>query len=273
MKKLIEKYNYFFFDLWGVIYDGKKIDNNINKILKYIHKNKKKVVIVTNSSKTRKETIKFLKKIGLNLKYINHIFTSGEFAKKSIKNLNKEAYLIDKNNTQKSRFMKSLGIRPTNNIKNARYALAISATMSDDINVISKKIKLCFKNNMKLICINSDLHLINFSKGMGFYLNDYINLGGSFRYFGKPNKDYYNFIIKKLKIQHKKDILFIGDTIYNDIVGANNIGIDTLLIKKSKLYKLKIKKFNIIKLVKKNILLPKYEMDQLNINYNFSRNY
>mgnify|MGYP001287416172 CR=1 FL=1 len=42
MKNLIKNYEYFFFDLWGVIYEGKKINRNINEIFQYIRKKKRK---------------------------------------------------------------------------------------------------------------------------------------------------------------------------------------------------------------------------------------
>ena len=32
-----------FFDLWGVVYDGKKIDKNINKVFQYIREKKRKL--------------------------------------------------------------------------------------------------------------------------------------------------------------------------------------------------------------------------------------
>ena len=62
MRALIDKYDYFFFDLWGVIYDGKKVDKTIKDIFKLIREKKKKIIIITNSSKTKSEVFNFLKK-------------------------------------------------------------------------------------------------------------------------------------------------------------------------------------------------------------------
>ena len=79
------------------------------------------------------------------------------------------------------------------------------------------------------------------------------------------NPKFYKYICSKLKIKNKKKILFIGDTIYNDIIGANNFGIDSLLVKKSKLYKFKIKNFKIINVKKKSFYYPKYSMNEIKI--------
>ena len=98
---------------------------------------------------------------------------------------------------------------------------------------------------------------------MGYFYNKYLNLGGRGEYYGKPNPKFYKFIFSKLKINTKKKILFVGDTIYNDIVGANYFGIDSLLIKKSKLYKYKMKDFKLLSYKKKNIFKPKFILNEL----------
>ena len=100
---------------------------------------------------------------------------------------------------------------------------------------------------------------------MGYYYNKYLKIGGKGEYYGKPNPKFYKYICSKLKIKNKKKILFIGDTIYNDIIGANNFGIDSLLVKKSKLYKFKIKNFKMISLKSKKFLNPKYAINDLKI--------
>jgi len=45
MKEIIKKYDYFFFDLWGVLYNGKKISKNALNILTFIHKQKKNLLL------------------------------------------------------------------------------------------------------------------------------------------------------------------------------------------------------------------------------------
>ena len=93
MKNLIKNYEYFFFDLWGVIYDGKKIYRNINEIFQYIRKKKKKIIIVSNSSKSSLEILKFLKEKKLNIHLVNNIFSSGDFAKNKLFNLKKKNFV------------------------------------------------------------------------------------------------------------------------------------------------------------------------------------
>lgn len=45
--------------------------------------------------------------------------------------------------------------------------------------------------------------------------------------FMKPNEKFYSALLKKLKINEKSEILFIGDDIEKDIEGGIQVGIDT----------------------------------------------
>lgn len=263
MKELIERYQYFFFDLWGVIYDGKGIYKNVNNILQYIKKKKKKIIIVSNSSKSKPQTLEFLKIKGLNINLINDIFTSGDFTKFEFFNSKKKFFPIDGRTKKNLQFLKRLKLNTAKNFEDTDLAIAITVNKHLDPKKIMNNLKICKKKKLKLICVNPDFKVINSYYGMGYFYNKYLNLGGRGEYYGKPNPKFYKFIFSKLKINTKKKILFIGDTIYNDIVGANYFGIDSLLIKKSKLYKYKMKDFKLLSYKKKNIFKPKFILNEL----------
>ena len=83
-----------------------------------------------------------------------------------------------------------------------------------------------------MICSNPDKTVVrgeNFMICAGLLAEYYEKIGGEVEYFGKPFKPIYeycfNFFEKK-----KKKILIIGDSLENDIKGANNLNFDSLLI-------------------------------------------
>ena len=45
--------------------------------------------------------------------------------------------------------------------------------------------------------------------------------------FEKPDKAFFDFVLKKLEVTDKKEVLIIGDSLTSDILGGNNAGIDT----------------------------------------------
>ncbi|PPR53362.1 MAG: hypothetical protein CFH11_00460, partial [Alphaproteobacteria bacterium MarineAlpha5_Bin1] len=65
---------------------------------------------------------------------------------------------------------------------------------------------------------------------MGTIAELYKNMGGEVFILGKPSCEIYEESTKKISNIDKSKILAIGDSIHHDIVGANNFGIDSLLI-------------------------------------------
>ena len=56
----------------------------------------------------------------------------------------------------------------------------------------------------------------------------------SFIRFGKPDAMMFSYAFSKARARHpqldKRDILFVGDTLETDIIGANKFGLDTVLV-------------------------------------------
>ena len=61
----------------------------------------------------------------------------------------------------------------------------------------------------------------------GLLAEYYEKIGGKVKYFGKPHKNIYEFCFK---LNEKNKILVIGDSLENDIMGANSQNLDSLLI-------------------------------------------
>lgn len=45
--------------------------------------------------------------------------------------------------------------------------------------------------------------------------------------FSKPDKNFFDYVLKKMKIEKKEECLIIGNGIYSDVAGGKNSGIDT----------------------------------------------
>ena len=65
---------------------------------------------------------------------------------------------------------------------------------------------------------------------MGTIAELYKNMGGEVFILGKPSCEIYEESTKKISNIDKSKILAVGDSIHHDIAGANNFGIDSLLI-------------------------------------------
>ncbi|MGK3736228.1 MAG: ribonucleotide monophosphatase NagD (HAD superfamily) [Bacillariaceae sp.] len=77
-------YDVFLLDMWGVMHDGIQPYNGvlevIQKLKNYNNENEKKLIILSNSSKRRSNSVKMLHKLGFNENDFDEIITSGEVA-------------------------------------------------------------------------------------------------------------------------------------------------------------------------------------------------
>ena len=65
---------------------------------------------------------------------------------------------------------------------------------------------------------------------MGTIAELYKSLGGEIFVLGKPSLDIYIESTKKIKKLDKSKVLVVGDSIYHDIKGANDFGLDSVLV-------------------------------------------
>lgn len=75
--------------------------------------------------------------------------------------------------------------------------------------------------------IDNGKYLVTTQGAIGFYYEKFF--GGKVLYFGKPFKEIFDFA-QKVSSSEKDKILMIGDTLWTDVLGAHNAGIDSALV-------------------------------------------
>ena len=80
LKSVVDHYDLFFVDLWGVVHNGIELyKDSTNALEKLLEKNKD-LVLLTNAPRPNNDVKNFLKKMGLEEKYYSKVYTSGEAA-------------------------------------------------------------------------------------------------------------------------------------------------------------------------------------------------
>ena len=79
---LVDKFDTFLLDMWGVMHDGSRpYDGVLDVVNKLRQLPEKKMIILSNSSKRRDNSVRMLKKLGFNPEVdFAQIITSGEVA-------------------------------------------------------------------------------------------------------------------------------------------------------------------------------------------------
>ena len=75
---IVDKYQLFYIDLWGVVHNGVTLHQEAIKVLKQISKKGKEYILLTNAPRPNSVVKSFLKKMGMDKEIMQHVFTSGE---------------------------------------------------------------------------------------------------------------------------------------------------------------------------------------------------
>ena len=228
LKSIVNRYDLFFIDLWGVVHNGIELYENSINVLDNLAAAKKDFILLTNAPRPNATVINFLKKMGLK-KYFENVFTSGEAAHKYlISHLGKKNFFhigpprdfdlfknIEKNNVL--------------NIEDADYFLCtgLFEDQENDLNYYKKL--LSNHTSKKMICTNPDLIVDRGEEReycAGSVAKSFEEIKGEVIYFGKPHPPVYNL---STNIINKK-VLCIGDNLNTDIKGANIQNFNSLLI-------------------------------------------
>ena len=228
LKSIVNRYDLFFIDLWGVVHNGIELYENSINVLDNLAAAKKDFVLLTNAPRPNATVINFLKKMGLK-KYFENVFTSGEAAHKYlISELGKKNFFhigpprdfdlfknIEKNNVL--------------NIEDADYFLCTGLFEDQENDLDYYKKLLSNHTSKKMICTNPDLIVDRGEEReycAGSVAKSFEEIKGEVIYFGKPHPPVYNL---STNIINKK-VLCIGDNLNTDIKGANIQNFDSLLI-------------------------------------------
>ena len=244
LSEVIDQYDLFIIDQWGVLHNGQTGYHYAIDCVENLATLQKKIIIISNSSKRKHTTIDKLPKLGFDKDNFTVVLTSGEMiwqnlytkSKDFFKKLGQKCYhLADKTKEDGLKYVNGLKYDFVENIEDADFILGCTTSPGlrtlDYVPLLEKAIQ----KNIPFICANPDYETVessteNFIICMGAVAALYKDFGGSVFIMGKPSIEIYREATKNFKKITKKRMLAIGDSIHHDIKGAENFGIDSLLI-------------------------------------------
>jgi len=237
LNKIYSSFDIFFVDLWGVIHNGVQCYSEALKALKNIKKNKK-IILISNAPRPNYDVQKFLKEINFSKSFYHLLITSGDVTRSYLKNNHKNKSFYHLGPKRDESLFSNLSLKKTS-LNKADFVICTGVNNNKDsikkYYLILKKIN---KRKLKMICANPDLIVHRGNKVeycAGSIAKLYEEMGGKVQYFGKPYKNFYEYIFNILKKKYKKNvikskILAIGDNLNTDILGANNFNVKNLFI-------------------------------------------
>lgn len=235
-----EFYDGFFLDIWGVLHDSANPYPGVIYCLQKLKTHGKKIILISNAARRYYVLEKELTRFGITKEMYDHVYTSGELTWELFKsghhpllnNLGKKCFLMG---SESYGLTEGLDLHHTQNLEEAEFILNIGVignpnSTKDYEDVLHRALRL----DLTMVCANPDRLVVRdgvMGVAAGAIGARYENLGGKVVYFGKPHKQIYQKCLDLMGSRIPIDkIVAIGDALFTDIAGANQIGVDSILV-------------------------------------------
>ena len=236
-KAIIPQYELFIVDIFGVIHDGLELYPKVFENIQEIAKQNKHFVFLSNAPRRAIKAEKALNNFGISKDMYDFVLTSGEFAFKYFKNLEKQniikKYYYLGPEKDRDLLAESKHIEVTT-AKKADLAICTGLDPDQQVSDFMPQIEEIKATNLELHCINPDKFVHKQSGAShicaGAIAQKYLSMQGKVKYYGKPFTPIYEQILQSFPNIDKSKILCIGDGMETDIKGANQAGLTATLI-------------------------------------------
>ncbi len=230
LESLIERYDTFFVDIWGVVHDGATPYPNVVARLNQIIDKRKQVLFISNAPRGAHVVVQKLLSFGLHIN-VSNVLTSGDVLRAYLRKtaLDQNFYHLGAERNQD--LLADIEINCVRKIEEAdKIIISCFSDSATENAQYDKLLQTAAKLEIPALCANPDRIVIH--QGIerycaGFFSERYRGFSGQVHYFGKP--DPRIFEEAQVRTQATK-VLMIGDTLETDILGAQQASIDSAWI-------------------------------------------
>lgn len=240
---IADRYETFFFDMYGVIWNGLEFYKTVKPLFSELKKQGKRIAILSNATTVSPRFVKKYAAHGL-IKGVHYddFITSGDVLKAKIadgyfeKVTGKKEYRFYILGRDNPALFEQIAFRQTKDL-NAADLMYVSSLEIDEQAALSldkflPDMQTALKRKLPLVCANPDLFAfrgdLKYIRG-GTVAEWYAARGGHVEYIGKPYREIYRYALD-LTHSNAAQSVMVGDTLGTDISGAAGIGMDSVLI-------------------------------------------
>lgn len=261
LRDIISNYDAFILDLWGVVHDGSHLYPGIQEVLSNLKTADKKVIFLSNAPRRAVKAAAVLEQLGIARDWYEQVMTSGEagygwlsqFSPSPRKGEGRDGgqmqppppllnpppfrgrkyYYIGPG--KDADVLDGLDFARVDDLKQADFLLNVGfGSEEQSTQDLAPLLRAARAQNLPMLCLNPDLEVIKITGERfacaGVIAHQYEDLGGTVTWFGKPYPAVYEHCLSALQPIPKERILAVGDSLGTDIRGAQNMGIDAMLI-------------------------------------------
>ncbi len=261
MTNLLSFYDHFIIDLWGVMHDGTTLYPGAKETIEALSNAGKQIIFLSNAPRRAHKAADKLTQFGIPPERYLAMITSGEAGFQALKHAHSaRSESDDAVHSNMFKWITSLHSRNVNYYylgpskdedvlselsgfekspaEEASFILCTGFEVDfQPVEEIQPTLKTLRSLDLPMVCINPDLEVVKQDGTQqlcaGYVARDYEAMGGIVTYFGKPHEAVYQLCFSEFEELGPFDpvkTLAIGDNLLTDIKGANQMGIDSLLI-------------------------------------------
>lgn len=236
---LVDRYDVFVLDLWGVLHDGVTAYPGALDALLRLKAAGKRTVLLSNAPRRTGALVAAMAEMGLPRDAYDAIHSSGEAARIRMRDrtgpafaaLGERLYFIGH---EKDRdVFAGLPVRETENPAEADFVLTCGPRdFSHPLSAYEAEIARLAVTRPPMICANPDRAVVRAGKNVvcaGNIADLYAARGGTVTFVGKPEASVYAEALALLGNPEKSRVVGIGDGLATDIPGCRAAGIDAVL--------------------------------------------
>jgi len=240
LSKLAGDYDGFILDLWGVIHDGVAVYPGAVDCLEQLRRREKRIVLLSNAPRRTHVIAVQLTALGIAPTLYDGIVSSGQEAYDHLSKrddpwyaqLGTRCYHIGPDRDRN--MLEGIDLDVVESVEAAEFLLNTGPwgegeSVADYENILERAAAV----KVPMICSNPDIEVVRGGTRMicaGALARRYEELGGHVRYHGKPDREVYGHCLDILRVEDRRKILAVGDSLRTDIAGASGVGIDSLFV-------------------------------------------
>jgi HAD superfamily hydrolase (TIGR01459 family) len=235
---LIERYDVFFVDQFGVLRDDESAYPGSAHALQLLKDAGKTVVILSNSGRSGEYNAERFAKLGFARDSFDRFVTSGDAAYSILSQHGAPAppgsRCLTISSGDDRNLADRLSLQAVDDAFDADLVI-ISGSQAEDIPMAAyaDMLKPAAQRGILAICTNPDIHKLSrgtIAPGAGSIAQLYERIGGVVRWFGKPYRDIYEEALRLCGDPPLDRVVCIGDSIDHDIFGASSMGLNSVLV-------------------------------------------
>ncbi len=237
---LVDDYDGFVLDVWGVLHDGRSLYPGVVETLDRLCGVGKSCVMLSNAPRRARDVAASLARLGLPRRHAAEIVSSGEATWGALRAradpwhaaLGQRCYVIGPAHGRS--LLDGLDLLPSPSLADADFILNIGPFDSEARpKDYAELLAAGAARGLPMICANPDRQVMQGARRMicaGLLAADYESLGGEVRYHGKPHTAVYDLCLSRLPALPRSRVIAIGDSLETDIAGAAAAGLSSVLV-------------------------------------------